>query len=86
MKQKENAEIIREEMNNIHGLYGTFESPPEIPAVPCPFTHFLMSSAWTSDLNDPKEIYESEISSFPAGMGTTHEGTEFTLKLWVPCL
>src|SRR5882757_4769909 len=74
MKQKENAEIIREEINSIHGLYGTFESLPEIPVVPCPFTHFLMYSAWTSDLNDPNHFYESDGLVLLAGTGTTQGG------------
>lgn len=77
IKQKENAEIIREEINDIHGLYGEFGTLPELPEVPCPFAHFLMHSAWTSDLNDPKEFYESRGCVLPAGMGTRHGGTEF---------
>ena len=77
IKQKENAEIIREEINNIHGLYGTFRTAPKLPVVPCPFTHFLMHSAWTSDLNDPKDLYESDAAVLPAGMGTTQGGAEF---------
>jgi hypothetical protein len=71
IKQKENAEIIREEINNIHGLYGIFGTPPELPEVPCPFAHFLMYSAWTSDFNDPEKIYKSSGAVLPAGMGTT---------------
>ena len=77
IKQKENAEIIREEINNIHGLYGIFRTPPKLPEVPCPFVHFLMHSAWTSDLNDPKEFYESSATVLPAGMGTRQGGMEF---------
>lgn len=77
IKQKENAEIIREEINDIHGLYGEFGTLPELPEVPCPFAHFLMHSAWTSDLNDPMEFYESRGCVLPAGMGTRHGGTEF---------
>jgi hypothetical protein len=76
IKQKENAEIIREEINNIHGLYGIFGTPPELPNVPCPFTHFLMHSAWTSDLSDPNEFYESNGIVLPAGMGTEEGGME----------
>ena len=77
IKQKENAEIIREEINNIHGLYGIFKTPPKLPTVPCPFAHFLMHSAWTSDLSDSKNFYESRGSILPAGMGTKQGGMEF---------
>ena len=78
IKQKENAEIIREEINNIHGLYGIYKTPPKLPEVPCPFTHFLMHSAWTSDLNDPKEFYSSRGAVFPSGMGTSAGGMQST--------
>ena len=79
IKQKENAEIIREEINNIHGLYGIFRIPPKLPEVPCPFAHFLMHSAWTSDLNDPKEVYQSSAIVLPAerGAGPMQRGMEF---------
>jgi hypothetical protein len=76
IKQKENAEIIREEINNIHGLYGIFRTPPEVPEVPCPFAYFLMLSAWTSDLNvDPTTNYISDSADeLPAGMGSREGG------------
>ena len=77
IKQKENAEIIREEINNIHGLYGIFRTPPKPPQVPCPYAHFLLHSAWTSDLNDPKEFYISSGVILPTGTGTRQEGMEF---------
>ena len=85
IKQKENAEIIREEINGIHGLYGTFNTPPEPPKVPCPFTHFLMQLAWTSNLNDPEEFPEEFYGSdsgctLPAGMGTTDGGMGFVVN------
>jgi hypothetical protein len=77
IKQKENAEIIREEIDNIHGLYGIFETPPELPKLPCPFAFFLMLSAWTSDLNDPKYLYIASACDLPAGMGSTEGGMGF---------
>lgn len=71
IKQKENAEIIREEIHGIHGLYGIFGTLPELPDVPCPFAHFLMQSAWTSDFDDPKKCYGSNTSyALPASMNT----------------
>ena len=76
IKQKENADIIREEIRSIHGLYGIFQTSPEIPIVPCPFAHFLMFSAWTSDFNNPKEIHESSGITLSAAMGTSEGGTE----------
>ena len=76
IKQKENAEIVREEINNIHGLYGILRNPPKVPEVPCPFSHFLLHSAWTSDLSDPKHFYESRASVVSAGTRTGQEGME----------
>ena len=38
----------REEINSLHGLYGTFRMPSKLSQVPCLFTRFLMHSAWTS--------------------------------------
>ena len=75
IRQKENADIIREEIRSIHGPYGTFQTSPEIPNVPCSFTHFLMFSAWSSDLNDLKGFY-SGCCTLPAAMGTSEGGTE----------
>ena len=76
IKQKENAEIIREEILNIHGLYGIFRTRPQLPEVPCPFTHYLMQSAWSSNLNDPNDFYESGSLVLPAGMSCTDGGME----------
>ena len=76
IKQKENAEIIREEINNIHGLYGIFRTRPKLPGVPCPFALFLLHSAWTTDLNDSENFYESSGSILLAGMGTRQGGMD----------
>ncbi|KAF8800188.1 hypothetical protein BYT27DRAFT_7342549 [Phlegmacium glaucopus] len=70
IKQKENAKIIREEIHSIHGLYGTFGTPPKLPAVPCPFAHFLVHSAWSSNLNYPDEFPASGSRMIPASRCT----------------
>ncbi|TFK70016.1 hypothetical protein BDN72DRAFT_819439 [Pluteus cervinus] len=59
IKQKENADIIKEEVKALNGKYGSrLSQPPLIPSVPCPFTNFLMNSAWSVDLTpDPKSGY-----------------------------
>ncbi|KAF8149500.1 hypothetical protein B0H34DRAFT_189400 [Crassisporium funariophilum] len=54
IKQKENAEIIREEINALHGLYGVFMQKPDLPAIPCPFAHFLLSSSWSGSYLDDR--------------------------------
>ena len=85
IKQKENAEIVREEIQSIHGLYGrfgTFESP-ELPDIPCPFVSFLMQSALSSDLSDTEDCYGSDSCQvLSASMGTLEGGMNpFTSKL-----
>ena len=77
IKQKENAEIIREEISGINGLYGVFETAPRPPKVPCPFAHFLLLSALTSNLNGPEEFYTSRAHDLPAGMGSSEGGMGF---------
>ncbi|KAF8154556.1 hypothetical protein B0H34DRAFT_676316 [Crassisporium funariophilum] len=52
IKQKENAEIIQEEINALHGLYGVFRQEPDLPDIPCPFAHFLVSSSWSASYLD----------------------------------
>ncbi|KAF8971382.1 hypothetical protein BDZ97DRAFT_1913870 [Flammula alnicola] len=71
MKQKDNAEIIREEVRALNGLYGsTMREVPVIPNTPCPFTSFLLSSAWTTDLSEPDNMYGSNTMRLPAKVGT----------------
>ena len=43
IKQKENAEMTREEIHSIRGLYGTFRTPVELSEVLClfKFSHFF---------------------------------------------
>ncbi|KAJ7179891.1 hypothetical protein C8R43DRAFT_379092 [Mycena crocata] len=75
MKQKDNAEIIREELRLIQGKYGPAETEPLLPEVPCPYTAFLLASAWCVDL-DPELHYASggsfKNSLLDAKMGSTH--------------
>ncbi|TFK72813.1 hypothetical protein BDN72DRAFT_762823 [Pluteus cervinus] len=50
IKQTENAEIIKEEIKALNGKYGSHSRKrPLIPSVPCPYTSFLMTSAWAVD-------------------------------------
>jgi hypothetical protein len=74
IKQEDNATIIREELRAIDGLYGRFKPP--IPDVPCPFTHFLLLSAFSTDLEDEKESYKSSVMALDAKMGSTKGGTD----------
>ncbi|KAJ7047474.1 hypothetical protein C8F04DRAFT_9306 [Mycena alexandri] len=50
VKQKDNAEIIREQLRTIQGKYGIGETEPRMPAVPCPYPTFLLASAFCLDL------------------------------------
>ncbi|KAF8165997.1 hypothetical protein B0H34DRAFT_649747 [Crassisporium funariophilum] len=66
IKQKENAEIIREEINALHGLYGVFSQKPDLPEIPCPFAHFLVSSSWSGSYLDNR-FHAHDTSSLDAG-------------------
>jgi hypothetical protein len=46
VKQKDNAEIIRAEIQSIHGKYGTIGTKPKIPSVPCPYIALLLAISW----------------------------------------
>lgn len=73
--EPENAEIIRKEIASINGLYGAFGNKiPKIPEVPCPFSHSLLSFAWSTDLSDPSEVYIIPSLPLPASMGTSQGG------------
>ena len=74
IKQEDNATIIREELRAIDGLYGRFK--PQIPDIPCPFTHFLLLSAWSTELSDEKKSYKYSVFPLKAGMGSTEGGTD----------
>jgi hypothetical protein len=47
IKQTENAEIIEEELRAIQGKFGPEE---RLPQAPCPYSLFLLASAWCVDL------------------------------------
>jgi hypothetical protein len=59
VKQKDNAEIIRSEIRSIDGMYGAGNQQPKVPKIPCPYTAFLLATAWTTDLENPEDIYTS---------------------------
>ncbi|KAJ7667919.1 hypothetical protein DFH06DRAFT_1183916 [Mycena polygramma] len=73
IKQKDNAELVREELRSIQGKYGLGETEPRMPSVPCPYTTFLLASAWCVDLEAP--VYGSGVSFqnsvLDAKMGST---------------
>ena len=79
IKQEDNATIIREELRAIDGLYGRFK--PRIPDIPCPFTHFLLLSAWSTELSDEKKSYKSNVIPLKAGMGSMEGGTDLCTHL-----
>lgn len=81
IKQKDNAEIIREELRLIQGKYGRWRQSPRVPKVPLPYTTFLLASSWTTDYGDPLLSYASGISFNndvkPADMGSTEGGSTY---------
>jgi hypothetical protein len=78
IKQKDNAEIIREDLRLIEGKYGRRKQAPKIPAIPLPYTTFLLGSSWTIDFENALEPYASGVSFsnavLPADMGSTQGG------------
>ncbi|KAJ7781350.1 hypothetical protein B0H16DRAFT_617226 [Mycena metata] len=61
VKQKDNAEIIREQLQSIQGKYGLGKTEPHMPAIPCPYPTFLVSSAFCIDL-EAGHAYGSGVS------------------------
>ena len=60
VKQKDNAEIIREEIRLLQGKYGRCKRQPKIPEVPSPYIGFLLASAWNLDFDEtPLGVYAS---------------------------
>lgn len=49
--QKENSEVIREELRAIDGMYGSnTDKDPEMPNAPLPFTLYLLACAFHANL------------------------------------
>lgn len=55
---EDNAEIIRAELRAIQGKYWG----RNVDLIPCPYTTFLMASAWCIDIENPAEPYGSGVS------------------------
>lgn len=77
IKQPENLEVIREEMRALDGLYGCWLQEPKLPQVPCPFTQFLLGSAWSVDLDDPVDAYSAQVLNLWADMGPKDGGLHY---------
>ncbi|KAH8833098.1 hypothetical protein DL96DRAFT_706645 [Flagelloscypha sp. PMI_526] len=75
---KDNAEIIIEELKNIDGKYGA-NGPlqPRIPKIPLPFSTFLLGCTFNVDLDAPDGVYASGydfLSSVLHAPMTPHQG------------
>ncbi|KAK0206519.1 hypothetical protein DFS33DRAFT_594858 [Desarmillaria ectypa] len=57
LEQKENAEIVLDEIRRVQNKYGRWREKPELPNLPCSYISFLMGSAWNVDLDDPADPY-----------------------------
>ncbi|KAF8211219.1 hypothetical protein K438DRAFT_1663649 [Mycena galopus ATCC 62051] len=72
IKQKDNCKVVREELRSLAGKYGEGTSEPKMPDVPCPYSTFLMASAWCVDLEPP--VYGSGVS-FKNSVMDAHMGS-----------
>ncbi|KAJ7742508.1 hypothetical protein DFH07DRAFT_836669 [Mycena maculata] len=72
IKQKDNAEIVKDELRAIQGKYGSSAdtSEPKFPDIPCPYSTFLLASAWCVDLEGPN-YYASGVSFQNSVLETT---------------
>jgi len=74
VKQKNNVEIIRSEIAAIQGKFGRWKEEPAPPAIPCPFTTFLLATNWSVNLEESDVPYASGVSFnndvLPAYMGS----------------
>lgn len=61
IKQPANAEIIRYEISETNGKYGRWGEKPRLVDVPCPYSLFLLGSAWNVDL-DPSNYYAAGVN------------------------
>ncbi|KAI1782338.1 hypothetical protein LXA43DRAFT_906063 [Ganoderma leucocontextum] len=60
MSHPENAAMVRAELRAIDGQYRQHsEEEPMIPDIPCPYAVSLLASAYTTDLDEGREIYSS---------------------------
>ncbi|THG98610.1 hypothetical protein EW026_g3611 [Hermanssonia centrifuga] len=67
--QKDNAEIIREELHSLSGKHGTFGNEPAIPDTPCPFLASVLGMSWDIDLDSGYSSGGTITNSLlPAGM------------------
>ncbi|KAJ6539242.1 hypothetical protein B0H19DRAFT_960316 [Mycena capillaripes] len=75
IKQKDNAELVTEELRTIQGKYGAENTEPVMPEVPCPYTTFLLASAWCVDLEVGTDSFAIGVSFsnavLDAKMGST---------------
>ena len=79
VKQKDNAETIREEIRLMQGKYGRYKHHPEMPKVPSPYIGFLLASAWNLDFDEvPLAVYASgdslDMTLLHADMGSFDGG------------
>lgn len=70
IKKKENAEIVRAEIDGLQGKYGRRQQEPIMPKVPAPFTAFLLSIGTTinTENNDVDGYFVFDGTSFSNGV------------------
>lgn len=84
IKQPDNADIIRHELSELNGKYGRGDEEPQLISIPCPYSLFLLASAWSVDL-DASNYYATGMSllhsALSARMGSFDGGEFQTLKI-----
>ncbi|KAJ7146263.1 hypothetical protein C8R44DRAFT_10800 [Mycena epipterygia] len=74
IQEEDNVQIVEEEIRAIQEKYGSGDSEPKFPVLPCPYTTFLLASAWCVDLEYPGYYAsggEFRYTFLPAMMGST---------------
>ena len=61
IRQKDYAEIVREELLGIDGKYGAGGAKPGTSVAPCPFALALLAMSWDTDLTE-KDVLVQGVS------------------------
>jgi len=78
LKQKENAEVVKAEIQSIQGKYGRWTQEPKLPKHPCPFTASLLGTAWCADKGEE----DPEGQPYISGIAFTWSALPADIGLW----
>ncbi|KAJ3504997.1 hypothetical protein NLJ89_g7647 [Agrocybe chaxingu] len=82
VKQKDNLEIIHDEIRSVNELYGSLEPQQKLPRVLCPYLQFLACVAWCVHFSaEPYEaMYAPDSIILPASMASFDGGKSYTVS------